>query len=541
MATVVLAASLLAAPSALAQQQHVWSGAADFHSGTALDTNVTSTGALVLARAEAPAYWLKSPSNPILTPSQSWDSGWALEPDVLYESGLYKMWYGGCISITECSIGYATSSDGLAWTPYAGNPVLTANVSSWDANLGAARVIHDGSVYRMWYAGNGPSGIKIGYAVSPDGIAWTKGGTQPVFSGTMAWDSGSVATPALFKSGSTFIMYFSGAAAGTYDYSTGLATSTDGVNWTEYPGNPVMVPTEAWEGTRVHPSWFSYNASGYSLYYTAGTPGTPAMIGHATSPDGVTWTKDPQNPVLTPGAPASWDGWSVAHPCVVDVGGQPRMYFSGYYQNGSTLILQIGYATWTPGGLAYLSAGSWISPVFDSGNANTTWTELSWTATTPPNTDLGASVEVGSTPTPDSSWVLSSPSLTSPVSLNLPKARYALVIVGLATGDGSQTPTLSSVALTYETPGPPPPSGNGLLIGGLGTFGLVLLIVLAGAAIALAVALLAVRGPRSRVPTPPPPGGLRCPRCGSAAQAGNSFCVRCGSPLSPPPGGPPGT
>ena len=34
---------------------------------------------------------------------------------------------------------------------------------------------------------------------------------------------------------------------------------------------------------------------------------TPARIGHATSPDGITWTKDTNNPVLDVGPDGNWD------------------------------------------------------------------------------------------------------------------------------------------------------------------------------------------------------------------------------------------
>ncbi len=535
----VSAALILPASLAAAQQQYTWSGSAAFSAGTRLGTSLTAGGQLVLATLP-PTNWTKYAGNPVVTPSQAWDPTWAIAPDILYEGGVYKMWYAGCSG--SCSIGYATSTDGTTWTPYAGNPVLSANASSWDTSFGPARVIHDGSVYRMWYTGDGGFGIRIGYATSSDGIHWTKYGTTPVFNGTMAWDSGAVNTPAVAKVGSQFVMYFSGTnGSGGYSYSMGRATSLDGISWTEYSGNPVLVAQGGWEGNRVHPSWFSVGTNGYDLYYSGGTVGTPVQVGHATSPDGLTWTEDPANPVLTPGASGSWDAWAVAHPYLVTVGSQLRMYFTGY-DTSSNSVLQIGYATFGPSSGGYVGEGSWVSDVYDSGNPNTTWSSLSWVASMPPNTGVGAAVQVGNTSVPDYTWTLSPPSLTTPTTLRLPTARYARVIVALVSLGGSQTPTVSAVSVTFETPTLSP--GPGLTVyWGLGLVGFLALVALAvGAGVAFMIVILtALRSSRGG-PVPGAPAVLvlaACPYCGSPVPAGNRFCGRCGNPVTPPGGGPP--
>ncbi len=525
-------------PLVAAQSQEIWSGSGTFASGTMIETNVSSSGDLVL-RAQPASGWAKYAGNPVLSPSLGWSPAWTISPDVLYENGLYKMWYQGCTS-SICNIGYATSPDGTTWTPYSGNPVLPMNSSSWDASVASPRVIHDGTVYRMWYAGNGALAIRIGYATSSDGIHWVTYGTWPVFNGTMAWDSGAVATPAVVKSGSGFIMYFSGTnGSGGYGYSTGRATSPDGINWTEYPGNPVLVAQGGWEGNRVHPGWFSIGSSGYDLYYSGGTVGTPVQIGHATSPDGLTWTEDPANPILRPDGPGSWDQWAVAHPYLITVGTQTRMYFTGY-NDSSNLLLRIGYAIPNASGVSYVSAGTWVSTVFDSGNSNTTWSSLSWTATTPPNTGIGASVQIGNSSSPDLSWTLSTPSTSTPTTLHLPEARYARVLVALVSLDGVGTPSLSSVTVTYERPATTP-SG----FGGFSALGLVALAALViGIAAAIVVVAFGARrpGPAARPPSGPPSSaaGSFCTHCGAPLPFENRFCGKCGQAVSQPPGnGPP--
>lgn len=63
-------------------------------------------------------------------------------------------------------------------------------------------------------------------------------------------------------------------------------------------------------------------------------------IGHATSPDGLTWTKDPSNPVLTAGSAGNWDNPRVDCPTVIFDGDTFHMWYAG----GDLFQWKIGYA-----------------------------------------------------------------------------------------------------------------------------------------------------------------------------------------------------
>ena len=56
-----------------------------------------------------------------------------------------------------------------------------------------------GNVFKMWFA-NGPSSAKIYYAESPDGVTWTEYGSNPVISDVVSYLK-------LFKNGSTYYAY----------------------------------------------------------------------------------------------------------------------------------------------------------------------------------------------------------------------------------------------------------------------------------------------------------------------------------------------
>jgi hypothetical protein len=53
------------------------------------------------------------------------------------------------------------------------------------------------------------------------------------------------------------------------------------------------------------------------------------QIGYATSKDGVTWTKDPNNPILSPGDPGTWDAQTVENQYVISHQNGFLLYYDG--------------------------------------------------------------------------------------------------------------------------------------------------------------------------------------------------------------------
>lgn len=157
----------------------------------------------------------------------------------------YKMWFSARDANAVWTIGYATSSDGIAWTKV-GQKLSEGAAGTWDSQMvREPSVINDGGTYKMWYAGSASWPVfKIGYATSPDGITWTKAGTNPVFTGTPGgWDSFEAYAPSVVKDGSTYHLFFSGTDNNmSAKWSTGHATSADGVAWTEDSRNPILIP-----------------------------------------------------------------------------------------------------------------------------------------------------------------------------------------------------------------------------------------------------------------------------------------------------------
>jgi predicted GH43/DUF377 family glycosyl hydrolase len=112
-------------------------------------------------------------------------------------------------------------------------------------------VMKDGPGYKMWLSGGKLSdrskNVNVYLATSEDGITWEIG-AQPVLSpgDHDDFDGKGIETPSVIKVDDTYHMYYSGANfkdSHTGRFSIGHATSPDGIHWTKDPNNPVIPRT----------------------------------------------------------------------------------------------------------------------------------------------------------------------------------------------------------------------------------------------------------------------------------------------------------
>ncbi|MEE9463800.1 MAG: hypothetical protein V3V53_18330, partial [Bacteroidales bacterium] len=237
------------------------------------------------------------------------------------------------------------------WTKHLENPVMTAGPEVWeDVKLAPGSVIFYDGNYHMWYSGGDfpviGGDFLIGHATSPDGISWTKDIENPVLNKATAgaWDDNGVFDPSVILMDTIFHMWFSGYSDNGIYHSIGHATSIDGVTWIRDVNNPVLEIGSSgnWDDHGIISPSVVFNGSEYHMYFHAeGNSASGVFIGHATSPDGVAWTKDPQNPVLSPGPSGSWDYGQTLYPEALFDGNTYHMWYGG----GASFAWDIGYAT----------------------------------------------------------------------------------------------------------------------------------------------------------------------------------------------------
>ncbi len=175
--------------------------------------------------------WTKYSGNPVMTRTEPWEARAICEPSVIHEDGIFKMWYMGCQSSAghNAALGYATSPDGLAWTKHPGNPILR---DPKDAVIRTTVIKHRGTYYlfasdHQWTKETGA----INRWVSKDGLNWTDKTT--VLRPTQPWEDHFHNVHVVVDEDGTWKMLY------TTDGPWGYAHSADGLHWTKHK-DPVV-------------------------------------------------------------------------------------------------------------------------------------------------------------------------------------------------------------------------------------------------------------------------------------------------------------
>lgn len=262
------------------------------------------------------------------------------------------------LAVALCGAGIAAAQ--TDWVEHPDNPVLGPGApGSWDAGgHWLHEVVFDGSMYHMWFTGIEAGGDwwDIGHATSTDGVEWTMDPANPVLlhGESGEWDDSGVSAHGVVYDGTLFHMWYSGLF---HDLSgrVGYATSPDGTVWTKSEHNPVMDvgPSGSWQADGVSPSTVIFDGDVYRMWYAGATyrGGLVARVGYASSSDGIVWERLP-DPVLDIGMdPGSFDRRAIGHPEVV-FDEDRNLYHMWYAGIDRDYQYRIGYA-WSTDGIEW--------------------------------------------------------------------------------------------------------------------------------------------------------------------------------------------
>ena len=183
------------------------------------------------------------PAAPIYRPEPGmWDGQFVTDPVSLRApDGTWHLYYVG--AGTTIGVGLLTSTDGQNWTPHPENPIFERNLDGWDQGFVGLEVACVDGQYLMWYAGYEEpldletTPISIGLATSDDGIHWTRYEDNPVITPGPpgAWNGLRVVAPSVHVTASgALVMAVHGQSAAD---ATGASLGRIGLYRSEPPAD----------------------------------------------------------------------------------------------------------------------------------------------------------------------------------------------------------------------------------------------------------------------------------------------------------------
>jgi len=221
--------------------------------------------------------------------TESGEDDFTRDPSVLYNasSSKYQMWYWD----GNIDIWYAESTDGINWTKF--GEILS------DVGARPSVVYKDGYYWLYLQSGSGAGNqkIKLYKSTSPDSGFIDQG---VVLEPSQSWEENYIYVPSVIydSDDDKWKMWYSAAdyvsAGGAHEpEKIGYAESDDGVNWTKYSGNPIVVPSGSTWYSKALGALRVVKKDGiyYGFFHAAGEDNR-FRFGYMTSTDGKTWNLD---------------------------------------------------------------------------------------------------------------------------------------------------------------------------------------------------------------------------------------------------------
>lgn len=278
---------------------------------------------------DAGATWTVYGSNPVISPGAggTWDDEQVHGACVIWDGSQWVLYADGYDG-THYRIGRWTSADLITWTAYGSNPIVGLGAGgAFDENgCVGPNVRYDVTAspsWQMWYVGFDAGNVTtLGYADSSDGLAWTKRGQVLGVGAGGAFDSGGVGGAPVIKVGATYYLFYAGFDGTNYHGGYATCASPTGT----YTKHGVLSAfagdvTSLSDGKTYKSNGMNTviaRGSGYIAYGTTFHPTVPATQYETSfrseSTDLVTWTA-PTGPLVTVGS--GWDSISAENPSVV--------------------------------------------------------------------------------------------------------------------------------------------------------------------------------------------------------------------------------
>jgi hypothetical protein len=170
--------------------------------------------------------WVKDPENPVLPrgPKGQWDHDGTWDPFVIFEDGIFKMWYGAGVKRT-CDWAYAESTDGTHFEK-------KGRISDL-GRVEDCHVVHDqaSGKYLMYYWDRDHEPMGLFVATSEDEMQFDFSGAKPIQIEGEQYPGRYKFTHIIQEDGRWYMFYANFTRPHAWDAVTRLAISEDGYHW----------------------------------------------------------------------------------------------------------------------------------------------------------------------------------------------------------------------------------------------------------------------------------------------------------------------
>jgi hypothetical protein len=143
------------------------------------------------------------------------------------------------------------------------------------------------------------------------------------------------------------------------------------VNWRPRSDNPVFTGAGPghWDAKIRERGWILHNGDGYLLWYTGydGKRESRKLLGYATSPDGLRWTRSPKNPLVR-------DYW-IEDMTVIHEGDTYYMFAEGKHANHTVMLTSTNGVDWKWEGELDIRMADGTTPAKRPGGTPAIWIE----------------------------------------------------------------------------------------------------------------------------------------------------------------------
>lgn len=282
------------------------------------------------AASETSAGWKKYAGNPVM----GGQYGTCFDISVLREGGAYRMWLSWR---PKKSIALVESKDGIHWSEPPQVVFGPRTETGWEDVINRPYVLKRADGYHLWYTGQAKGRSWIGYATSPDGVAWKRMSDRPVLTADQPWEKNiAVMCPSVLwdEQAKLFRIWYSGGEQNEPN-AIGTATSPDGLTWKKQEGNPIFTadPKSPWEKHKVTACQVEKVGDWHVMFYIGFENEGTARICLARSKDGLTnWQRHSANPIVFPGKD-KWDHDACYKPYAIFDGTKWLLWYNGRHSS----------------------------------------------------------------------------------------------------------------------------------------------------------------------------------------------------------------